>query len=109
MRASVSVSQLPDVCGIELYGIPWFWSGGYWLMHQKVPLYWFEGEKDFAAHQDAFNTLVAAGEVPAPFEKKTCFGAVCLAQRPGSCAPLPMQQSIDQADIPSGLTPELKP
>jgi hypothetical protein len=109
MRASVSVSQLPDVCGIELYGIPWFWSGGYWLMHQKVPLYWFEGEKDFAAHQDAFNTLVAAGEVPAPFEKKTCFGTVCLAQRPGSCAPLPMQQSIDQADIPSGLTPELKP
>ena len=108
MQASVEVSKLDNVCGIELLGVPWWWSGGYSLMHQNAPLYWLEGAQDFAAHQDAFNTVIAAGEVPAPFEKKTCFGAVCVAQRPGSCAPYPMQRPAGPAGIPASMALELK-
>jgi hypothetical protein len=107
--ASIEVSKLNNVCGIELSGIPWFWSGGYTLMHQKAPIYWFDRGNDFAAHQDAFNTVIALGDVPAPFEKKTCFGAVCLAQRPGNCTPVAMQPTEIPAGIPAGMTPELKP
>ena len=109
MQASIEVSKLNNVCGIELSGIPWFWSGGYTLMHQKAPIYWFDAGKDFADHQDAFNTVEAVGDVPPPFEKKTCYGAICLAQRPGSCTPLAMQPTDIPAGIPASMTPELKP
>lgn len=107
MQAAVEVSKLDGVCGIELLGIPWWWSGGYSLMHQNAPLYWLDGG-DFAAHQDAFNTVIAAGEVPAPFENKTCFGKVCVAERPGSCTPYPMQKPEGPAGIPASFAPELK-
>jgi len=108
MQAAVEVSKLSDVCGIELLGIPWWWSGGYTLMHQNAPLYWLESGQDFAAHQDAFNTVIAAGEAPAPFVKKACFGAVCVAQRPGGCQPYPMQKPAGPGGIPAFMTPELK-
>ncbi len=108
MQASISVALLGDVCGIELYGVPWWWSGGYSLMHQKAPLYWLDGAKDFAAHQDSFNTVIAVGDVPAPFEKKSCYGAVCVSQRPGTCAPLAMQAPAGPDGIPASLAPELK-
>ncbi len=108
MQAAVEVSKLNNVCGIELYGVPWWWSGGYSLMHQPVPLYWLDGAPEFAAHQDAFNTVIALGETPAPFAKTACFGAVCVAQRPGVCAPYPMQKPAGPAGIPASMAPELK-
>jgi len=109
METSIEASKLNNVCGIELSGIPWFWSGGYTLIHQNAPIYWFAAGNDLAAHQDAFNTVIALGDVPEHFEKKTCFGAICLAQRAGSCVPLAMQPTEIPAGIPAGMTPELKP
>ncbi len=37
MQAAVEVSKLGDVCGIELLGIPWWWSGGYSLDAPERP------------------------------------------------------------------------
>ena len=67
-----------------------------------------EQPSHFAAHQDAFNTVIALGEAPAPFAKTACFGAVCVAQRPGSCVPYPMQKPAGPTGIPASMAPELK-
>lgn len=92
VRADRVVAALPNVCGIELYGVPWFLSGGYSLMHQKAPLYWADDTAWFTAHRGAFNTVVAAHPLPADsgFATVRCVDGVCVAQRSGPCVALPM-------------------
>lgn len=92
VRADRIVAGLHDVCGVELYGVPWFLSGGYSLMHQNAPLYWIDAAADFTAHRDAFNVVVAARALPdnSGFATVRCIHNVCVAQRPGPCATLPM-------------------
>ncbi len=92
VRADRIVAALPDVCGIELYGVPWFLSGGYSLMHQNAPLYWEDDAAWFTAHRDAFNTVVAAHPLPADsgFTTMHCVHNVCVARREGPCTALPM-------------------
>ena len=91
-RADGVVAQLTNVCGVELYGVPWFLSGGYSLIHQNAPLYWIADAAGFTAHHDAFNTVITSRALPANsgFTAVRCLHDVCVAQRPGPCAPLPM-------------------
>jgi GPI mannosyltransferase 3 len=92
VRADRIIAALPDVCGIELYGVPWFLSGGYSLMHQNASLYWIDDAAGFTAHRDAFNAVLTARSLPANsgFITTHCIHDVCIAQRTGPCAALPM-------------------
>lgn len=101
VRADHIVARLTNVCGVEFYGVPWFLSGGYSLVHQNAPLYWIADAAGFTTHHDAFNTVVASQALPANsgFTSVHCMHDVCVAQRPGPCAPLPMAP-LDQ---PPGL------
>ena len=101
VRADSVVAGLTNVCGVEFYGVRWFSSGGYSLIHQKAPLYWFADAAGFTAHHDAFNTVVASQALPANsgYTSIHCSHDVCVAQRPGPCTPLPMAP-LDQ---PPGL------
>ncbi|MGH6976278.1 MAG: hypothetical protein ACREED_04555 [Stellaceae bacterium] len=92
VRADGVVARLTNVCGVDLYGVPWFLSGGYSLIHQNAPLYWIADAAGFTAHHDAFNTVIASRALPANtgFTSVRCMHDVCVAQRPGPCAPLPM-------------------
>ncbi|MDE2229708.1 MAG: hypothetical protein KGL11_11805 [Alphaproteobacteria bacterium] len=101
VRADRVVADLPNVCGIELYGVQWFLSGGYTLLHQNAPLYWIDDAAGFIAHRDAFNTVLSARPLPADagFATVRCFDNVCVAQRPGPCAVLPMAKP----ETPPGL------
>ena len=94
VRADGVVAASPNVCGIELYGVPWFLSGGYSLMHQNAPLYWADAAAWFMTHRDAFNTVIAAHALPANsgFATLRCVHGICVAQRPGPCAALPMEK-----------------
>lgn len=92
VRADSVVAGLTNVCGVEFYGVHWFSSGGYSLIHQKAPLYWYADAANFTTHRDAFNTVVASQPLPANsgFTTVRCTHDVCVAQRSGPCAPLPM-------------------
>jgi GPI mannosyltransferase 3 len=100
VRASMAVANLEGVCGIALYGIDWWNSGGYTLMNQNVPLYWVDAA-GLAAQSNAFDTVVAAKALPdnSPYRTTTCFHSVCVAQRTGGCAAAPMTP----LGIPPGL------
>jgi GPI mannosyltransferase 3 len=100
VRASTAVANLQGVCGIALYGIDWWNSGGYTLMNQNVPLYWVDAA-GLAAHSEAFDTMVAAKELPddSSYHTTTCFHGVCVAQRSGGCITMPMTP----LEIPPGL------
>ena len=101
VRADAVVARLSNVCGVELYGVPWFLSGGYSLIHQNAPLYWIDDAAGFTAHRDAFNTVLALRALPANsgFTDVRCVHDVCVAQRPGPCAALPMAP----LELPAGL------
>ncbi|MGH6968276.1 MAG: hypothetical protein ACREEN_04135, partial [Stellaceae bacterium] len=101
VRADRVVAALPNVCGIELYGVYWFLSGGYSLLQHDVPLYWLRDAAGFAAHRDAFNTVLATRALPenSGFTTVRCIHDVCVAQRSGPCSPLPMAAT----ERPSGL------
>ncbi|MGH6983593.1 MAG: hypothetical protein ACREEI_05135 [Stellaceae bacterium] len=92
VRADRTLAALPNVCGIEIYGLYWFLSGGYSLMQHDVPLYWIGDAAGFMAHRDAFNTVLTKQPLPenSGFTTVQCVHDVCVAQRPGSCAPMPM-------------------
>ncbi|SRR5579875_251689 len=101
VRADRVVAGLAKVCGIELYGVRWFNSGGYSLMNQRAPLYWIDNAAGFMAHRDAFNTVLASRALPeqSGFATIRCFGTVCVARRPGPCAALPTAAT----EVPPGL------
>jgi len=101
VRADAIVAKLPNVCGVDLYGVPWFLSGGYSMIHQNAPLYWISDQAGFLAHRDAFNTVLASHALPenSGFTTLRCVHDVCVAQRPGSCSALPMAPS----EKPAGL------
>jgi GPI mannosyltransferase 3 len=91
------VEELGSVCGIGLRlstHEDWDWglTGGYALLHRAVPLYWATRTMPLDRYAPAFNTLIyRRGEALAQgYATLKCFGGQCVAQRHGSCSPLPM-------------------
>jgi len=101
VRADAIIAKLTNVCGVDLYGVPWFLSGGYSMINQNAPLYWISDETGFLAHRDAFNTVLTSHALPANsgFTTLRCVHDVCVAQRPGPCTAMPTAP----ADQPAGL------
>jgi hypothetical protein len=103
----------PDLCGVLFYDSAWTETGGYAYLHRRVPLYFptyamrlgpgdqlrwpidMEARRRRTIYsEDAFNYVVAAPSSLSQFEPRyrpsRCFGygeAVCVAERPGGCAP----------------------
>jgi GPI mannosyltransferase 3 len=95
LRAISFVSHGPAVCGLGLYGLDgedWVNYGGYTYFHRLVPIYWPKDEAEFDTLATGFDTLVYIKAPPERlgFTPQRCFGNVCVARRPGGCAPLPM-------------------
>jgi len=107
VRADRIIAALPNVCGIELYGVSWYISGGYSLMHQDAPLYWIDDAAGFTAHREAFNTVLTARSLPANsgFTTTRCIHDVCVAQRTGPCAPLQMAAPRPPAGLADKIAP----
>lgn len=100
-RASIYIEHLSNVCGVGTAGIFWWDTHGYTFLHRDVPLYWPMNDREFARDFTGFNTLIAPAEMPgvAAYGPPQCFGAICVAQRHGECASVPVQP-------PGALRPE---
>jgi phosphatidylinositol glycan class B len=93
LQAAALVARTPETCGIGLYGPNWTEAGGYTHYHRSVPMYWPRSAAALRAAAPGFNALVYT-EAPPPelgFVTRQCFGATCVAMRPGSCAAIPME------------------
>lgn len=95
LAAASSVARDPQVCGVGLYNGPpgkgWIY-GSYTYLHRPVPRYWPKDAAELAETVPAFNTLIYTAPAPEGlgFTTSQCFGEVCIAHRPGTCATLPM-------------------
>jgi len=85
------LSRDKTVCGVGLYGIPWFTTGGYTHLHQAVPISLVPpDESPFGEESQSFNVLVANDVVASPsasFQLVGCSDGACLYRRQGSCTP----------------------
>jgi GPI mannosyltransferase 3 len=90
--ASRYVARLNSVCGIGILGNDFVLSktGGYASFHHAVSLYW--GSLD--PESKAFNTIVydRGTAIGRSYMETACFGDSCVAQRPGTCSPVPMKE-----------------
>jgi GPI mannosyltransferase 3 len=89
------VAHGSPTCGLGLYGLDgkdWVNYGGYTYFHRAVPMYWPKDEAELAIFSAGFDALVYTKPPPENlgFTVQQCFGKVCVARRPGSCASLPM-------------------
>jgi hypothetical protein len=112
VQASLYVSGLTSACGIGLYGLNIYDSGGYSYLHRRVALYEVLEVTDVATvvnQVSAFNILIAnlgnlPREAPNPsqlgFETLRCFGAACVAHRPGGCQMRPMRRDRPPQGMP---------
>ena len=94
LRAALSVASMRGVCGVAIYeshGFTWARSGGYSYLHEPGPLYEPGDEAAFLKEAPGFNVAVSEGRPLdlAGFRARQCFGGVCVAERPGGCAPVP--------------------
>jgi GPI mannosyltransferase 3 len=86
MTALIELSKKSGVCGVGLYGVPWFDSGGYAYLHRDVPIVVISSPERFGKDALAFNSVVARSDLPnSSFVLSDCWNGVCLYQRPGSC------------------------
>lgn len=100
VKAARFVSSMKDVCGIGLNRVGNYETGGYTVLHKKVPLYWANLESWLVMNKaEAFNVMIyspkgasAVAKLPAssPYKTVACFGDVCVLKRPGGCRRLPM-------------------
>src|ERR1051325_5719516 len=91
------MSTRTDVCGVGIR--QWiFLSGGYFYLHQQVPIYMI-GE-EFPHDYDNFNYLVSPrgfeSSYPPDYRIQACSSGYCLYERPGSCAAPPRGYSINR-------------
>ena len=88
LLAMTFVRHLPSLCGVGVdWDEAWVWDGGYSYLHRPIPMYWPTDQRALLADASAFNVLIYRTAPPAQsgFAKLQCFGAVCVAQRPGPC------------------------
>jgi|GEM_PF-568639 len=97
--AALHVSRMQNVCGIGLYNVGNYETGGYSYFHKRVPLYWSRKPWQVMDKASGFNVMVysAKGLVPnrdlspnTPYREIACYGKTCILQRPGTCERLPL-------------------
>jgi GPI mannosyltransferase 3 len=82
------LSREPALCGVGLYGVIWWESGGYTHLHREVPIIPLDSAAQMANDALAINALIApvtSQNLPAGFTQSQCWQGVCLYQRPGAC------------------------
>lgn len=88
LAAFDELSRDPALCGVAVYKIGWYDTGGYAHLHKNVPIFLFERASDLDEQSQAFNAVVSAGSLPDKldgFEPAGCSAGVCIYRRPGPC------------------------
>jgi phosphatidylinositol glycan class B len=94
----VKAGQDPHVCGVALYGVPWFETGGYAYLHRNVPMLQIPQGARLSEELNSFNFALTKELLPYPvhgFQLQDCWNGVCLYRRSGSCE-LPQHYEINE-------------
>jgi len=105
MVAFDRLSEDSDTCGVGLYGVPWFYTGGYTHLHRNVPIIPVSNPLELDAHVPNFNRLVAPArlaDLPPAFSIDSCWNGICLYRRSGSCASSHPQDEINAFLLKTG-------
>ncbi|MDJ0620182.1 MAG: mannosyltransferase [Calothrix sp. MO_192.B10] len=90
LRAFQILSTEKNLCGVGFWGMHWSQTGGYAYLHQDVPLFMLENQRDFDKYQPNFNYLVAKNQgtllsQQQDFTIEKCWESTCLYKRQKSC------------------------
>ncbi|MBW4634095.1 MAG: hypothetical protein KME30_19975 [Iphinoe sp. HA4291-MV1] len=92
LLAFQKLSTEETLCGVGIWGFPWYQSGGYTYLHRNVPIFLVEQDQDFEQLTQSFNYLVANVPVPPQYQNyalQQCWKSTCLYKRQGSCVQTP--------------------
>jgi len=92
------LSKQPGVCGVGVFHVDWFRTGGQAHLHQNVPILLLPDSTRLSADAGSFNALVARegiASLPPSFSLSKCMGGFCVFQRPGPCLPPPQSDEIN--------------
>jgi hypothetical protein len=109
VEAALYVSKMQNVCGIGLNRVGNYETGGYSYFHKRVPLFW-ETEQSWKvmAKAPAFNVMLYSPKNASArarlkdgttYRSVACFNDVCVMQRPGGCAKLPMAKHPPRGEM----------
>jgi hypothetical protein len=92
LSAFQTLSTRSDLCGVGLFGVTWDYSGGYAYLHQPVPIYPVDSDKEFGTLAQGFNYVVASIRPPIlqdVYKLDRCWAGTCVYKRSGACTKLP--------------------
>ena len=90
MAAFDRISRDPAVCGVGLYGLAWFETGGYTHLHRNIPIMIFRNLTTLERDSQSFDALVTQGtafNLSNGFTVSQCWSGACLYTRGGACTP----------------------
>jgi GPI mannosyltransferase 3 len=88
MKVFDRLSRENTLCGIALYRVPWYESGGYTHLHRNVALIPIAERSELLRQLPAYNVIVAyEGLIDAPpnLTFDGCWNGACVYRRTGAC------------------------
>ena len=82
------VSRDSTVCGLGVYQMPWFVTGGYTHLHRPIPIFLVQEDSELDKGTIGFNVLVTGAVLAhrAPnFQLVDCVNDACMYRREGTC------------------------
>ena len=99
LRAFSRLSEDPRACGVAVFKVHWWDTGGYTYLHRPVPMFFFPSFNDADSVAQSFNRIVAPDSTAVPLQGYTpssCRDGVCVYQREGSCQAGGAQYEINE-------------
>jgi len=93
------LSRDSTICGVGIYTVPWFVTGGYAHLHRRVPIILVREDSSIDKQSEEFNVLVTNGVLAkraASFQIVECLNKVCFYKRDGSCIVHSQGQEVNE-------------
>ena len=88
LRTFSTLSLDSQACGLAVFKIHWWETGGYTYLHRPIPILLFSDGNDLTSVAQAFNRIVAPESVGEPlrgYSVSNCSDGICIYQRAGTC------------------------
>jgi len=99
LRAFSRLSLDSQACGVAVFKVDWWDTGGYTYLHRPIPVFFFPSFAVAGSANQTFNRVVAPEftVVSLPgYAPSNCQDGVCVYRREGSCGPGVSQYEINQ-------------
>jgi GPI mannosyltransferase 3 len=88
LRAFSRLSVDSQACGVAVFKVNWWETGGYTYLHRPIPIFFFDRLTEADSAAQAFNRIVAPESTAVPLQsyiQSNCRDGVCVYRREGSC------------------------